>query len=330
MPYSRESAFERLREARRMGRLAHAYLVTGSAGSGKSWLAIQLASLVLEGAADSILTHPDVHVVQPESKSRRIVIEQIRDLEHSIQRKPLIGGSKVAIVHDADRMQPQAAHAFLKTLEEPPPGSLILLLSTRPKAMFETVRSRCVETPLRDAEGRLPTPEESVILEALANCLLNEAKPGVAEAFRFTRALQGILAALREKISSEHETILRKETARYGRACEDSSWLDERTAQIKALVEASALRERDRILQIVVDALGEALRAQHGFPAENATIKALSEKFPTDNLLRRLEALESLRRRLVFGVQESLALESGFLEMITDSHGNAERSILKA
>ncbi len=313
-----------------MGRLAHAYLLAGSAGSGKSWLAIQLAALVLESAPEKILAHPDVHIVQPESKSRRIVIDQIRDLEHSIQRKALVAGSKVAIVHDADRMQPQAANAFLKTLEEPPPGSLILLLSTRPKAILETVRSRCVETPLLDSTRRIPTKEELAILKALEECLLNERRPGVAEAFRFTRVLQGILSALREKISSEHESILRKETARYGQACEDSSWLDERTAQIKALVEAGALRERDRILQIVVDALGEALRAQHGFPAENAIVKALSEKFSTDNLLRRLDALESLRRRLVLGVQESLALESGFLEMITNGRGNAERSTFKA
>ena len=330
MPYSRESAFERLSESRRADRLAHAYLLTGSAGSGKSWLAVHLAALVLECPPESALAHPDVHTLQPESKSRRIVIDQIRDLEHSIQRKPLLARNKVAIVHDADRMQPQAANAFLKTLEEPPPGSLILLLSTRPKAMLETVRSRCVETPLLDAVKRIPATEELTILKALGECLLNEASPGVAEAFRFTRALQSILAALREKISSDYENILRKETARYRQACDDSSWLEERTGQIKALVEANAVRERDRILQIVVDAFGEALRTQHGFPAENPVVKALAKKMSTEDLLRRLDALESLRRRLVLGVQESLALESGFLEMITNRRGNAERSTFKA
>ena len=87
-----------------------------------------------------MITHPDLRVVQPESKSRRIVIDQIRELEHAIQRKPLLAG-KVAIIHDAERMQPQAANAFLKTLEEPPEGSLILLLSTVPEAILETVLS---------------------------------------------------------------------------------------------------------------------------------------------------------------------------------------------
>jgi len=324
MPFSRESAFERLSEARRAGRLAHAYLLTGPAGSGKSWLAERIAALVLECAPESVLAHPDLHTVQPESKSRRIVIDQIRDLEHSIQRKPLLASSKVAIVHDADRMLQQAANAFLKTLEEPPSGSLILLLSTVPKAILETVLSRCVETPLKQSAKQEPTTEELAVLKALEECLVIETKPGPATAFRLARSLQDILSGIREKIASDYESILRKETARYKHACEDSSWLEERTGQIKALVEAGALRERERILQIVFDALGEALRAQHGYPAENPVVRAVSKKFSTAGLLRRLDALESLRTRLALGVQESLALESGFLEMITSSLSDLE------
>jgi DNA polymerase-3 subunit delta' len=323
MPFSKESAFEHLSKSRRSGRLGHAYLLTGAAGSGKSWLAVHLAALLLECAPESALAHPDVHTVQPESKSRRIVIGQIRELGQSIQRKPLLASSKVAIIHDADRMQPQAANAFLKTLEEPPPGSLILLLSTRPKAILETVRSRCIETPLLNRAERMPTADELAILEALKECLVDHPRPGVAEAFRFTRALQSILSELREKISSEYENILRKEIARYKQACDDSSWLEERSGQIKALVEAGAVGERDRILQIVFDSLGAALRVQHGAPVENPIVEALARKIPTNDLLRRIDVLESLRHRLALGVQESLALESGVLEMITESRSEA-------
>ena len=329
MPFSKESAFEQLSESRRAGRLAHAYLLTGPAGSGKSWLAAHLAALLLKCSPENALAHPDAHTVQPESKSRRIVIDQIRELEHSIQRRPLLASSKVAIIHDADRLQPQAANAFLKTLEEPPPGSLILLLSTRPKAILETARSRCIEIPLLEGTKRLPAAEEMAILEALKECLVDHAIPGVAEAFRFTRTLQSILLSLREKIASEYESLLRKETARYKQALDDSSWLDERTAQIKALVEAGALGERDRILQIVFDALGAALRVQHGLAPENPVVDALARKMPTRDLLRRIDVLESLRYRLALGVQESLALESGFLEMITDSSGESDRLTAK-
>ncbi len=317
MPFSKEAAFEHLSASHGAGRLAHAYLLTGAAGCGKSWLAMQLAGLVLRCLAESILSHPDLHRVQPESKSRRIVIGQMRELEHSIHRKPLLARSKVAIIHDADRMQPQAANAFLKTLEEPPARSLILLLSANPKGILETIRSRCLETPLLQTVEGPPSTEEGIILEALAEALLTETKPGVAEAFRFTRTLQNILAALREKISSQHDSMLRKETSRYKQAYDDSRWLEERTAQMKAMVEADALRERERILQIVADALGAALRVQHGYPTEKPVVKALAEQISPQDLLRRMDALESLRRLLVVGVNESLALEAGFLEMIT-------------
>ncbi len=172
MPFSKEAALERLNEARRAGRLAHAYLLTGPVGSGKSWLAERIAAALLECAPERVITHPDLRVVQPESKSRRIVIDQIRELEHAITRKPLLASSKVAIIHDAERMQPQAANAFLKTLEEPPEGSLILLLSTVPEAILETVLSRCVETALRPDAKQESTPEEEAILSALQESLI--------------------------------------------------------------------------------------------------------------------------------------------------------------
>ena len=317
MPFSKEAALERLNDARRAGRLAHAYLLTGPVGSGKSWLAERLAALLLECAPERVVAHPDLRVVQPESKSRRIVIDQIRELEHAIQRKPLLASNKVAIIHDAERMQPQAANAFLKTLEEPPPGSLIVLLSTVPEAILETVLSRCVETALRPEAKQQSTSEERAILSALKECLITEERPGAAPAFRLARAVHDILTEIRERITSEHEDLLRKETTRYKQASDKSSWFEERAGQVKALVEAGALRERERVLQAIFDAVGGALRAQHGLPVQDPVVAALSQKFSANELLRCLETLELLRRRLALGVQESLAFESGFLEMIT-------------
>lgn len=316
MPFSKESAFERLSEAHRAGRLAHAYLLAGPTGSGKDWLASRLAAMVLNCSPEEVASHPDSHYVQPESKSRRIVIDQIRELEQSMQRKPLLGYSKVAVIREADRLQPQAANAFLKTLEEPPPGSLILLLSSLPEAMLETILSRCVETALLDLRPREPGEEENAVHRALEDCLVRPTQPGAADAFRFTRAIQGILADLREKISSENEEELKRQAAHYKQTSDSASWLNERAEQVKALTEATVLRERDRVLQIVFDAFGQALRLQTGPASAPATIKSLSEKFPSPNLLRRIDALEKLRRRLAMGVQEVLALESGFLEMI--------------
>ena len=316
MAISRESAFERLRAAHAEGRLAHAYLLSGPLGSGKAWLAAQLSAMCLECPPEKVPTHPDAHSIQPESKSRRIVTEQVRDLDHAIQRKPMVSRMKTVVIHDADRMQPQAANAFLKTLEEPPPGSLILLLSTLPAAMLETILSRCVEVPLLGPAVRAFTEEEDALLRGIKECLLQPSQPGAAEGFRFTRLVQSLLADAKDRITVENDAILKAEANRYKQVSEASSWLQDRSEQMKAATEAAALRERERILQIVLDILSRALQAQHGQPSPEPVISALAEKFTTRNLLHRVDALETLRRRLALGVQEALSLESGLLQMI--------------
>src|ERR1700710_1560584 len=114
MAFSSEAAFSYLRRAHEQGRLGHAYLISGGAGSGKRRLASRLANL-LNGSGDVFAAGAsDVFLAEPGSKSRRIVIDQIRALEHALQMRASGGRRKVAIVSDADRLQPQAANAFLK------------------------------------------------------------------------------------------------------------------------------------------------------------------------------------------------------------------------
>src|SRR2546422_1064880 len=83
--------------------------------------------------------HPDISWVRPESKSRVIIIEQMRELMQTIHLKPTVARYKFGIVVAADRLNPQAANAFLKTLEEPPADSILVLLSTDPQRMLETI-----------------------------------------------------------------------------------------------------------------------------------------------------------------------------------------------
>ncbi len=122
MAFSRTTAFEYLRRAHEQNRLAHAYLITGPPGSGKETLAAHLASLVNGTPVTDVFSAKarEISVARPESKSRRIVIEQIRELEHALRMRAVNGRRKVAIIPDADRLQSAAANAFLKTLEEPP------------------------------------------------------------------------------------------------------------------------------------------------------------------------------------------------------------------
>ena len=115
MAFTPQIALDYLRNAQARDRLAHAYLIAGAAGSGKRALAAEIAHLVNGAQLSAVFegNAPDVYLAGPESKMRRILIDQIRELEHSLQMQARDGRRKVAIISEADRLQPQAANAFL-------------------------------------------------------------------------------------------------------------------------------------------------------------------------------------------------------------------------
>lgn len=87
--------------------------------------------------------HPDVFIIGPEGEGGQITVSAIRGLEESLSYKPFEGRWKVAIVDNADRLNQSAANAFLQTLEEPSPQSILILVSSRPDMLLPTIRSRC-------------------------------------------------------------------------------------------------------------------------------------------------------------------------------------------
>ena len=128
--------------------MGHSYLLTGDRAESLENLALGLAGQVLSGAPQE---HPDFHSVRPESKSRTITVAQVRELERELHLRPFIAPVKVAVIFDAERMcvgSAAAANAFLKTLEEPPAHTLILLTSGRPAMLLPTIISRCLRLDL--------------------------------------------------------------------------------------------------------------------------------------------------------------------------------------
>ena len=316
MALAKERAFERLRDARAAGRLAHACLLGGPPGSGKKWLVLELAALVLGTRADQVESHPDFHQVAPESKSRRILIEPMRDLERKLHVKPLRGECKVAVIHDADRLQPEAANAFLKTLEEPPSGCHILLTTTLRDAVLQTILSRCITIPLLAPPDLVRDEVSAEVAAEFENALLAEGGPDAGRAFAFTRFFQKHLAKVREETAEGLETGLKDQLKRH-RDSVDKTWREAREEQIKAQSESTALRERERLLAALGEVLAAALR--HKLDSEKTAppaIRRIAESNDARSLLHRLDSLERTRRLLASGVQEALALESGFLQMI--------------
>jgi DNA polymerase-3 subunit delta' len=163
-----DDVVSQFRLAMERSRLASSFLFVGPEGIGKRRFAFGLAQVLLcsvrrEAAMDpcgtcpaclqvAALTHPDLEYVRkPDEKSFLPLELLIGDKEHRgrtglchcLALKPFMGGRKVAIIDDADFLNPEGANSLLKTLEEPPPHSLLILIGTSPAKQLPTIRSRC-------------------------------------------------------------------------------------------------------------------------------------------------------------------------------------------
>ncbi len=166
-------ALDQVRRAARRDRLPHALLIHAVPGLGGESLASWIAAFTLcesraaapcgECAACRLMAagnHPDLHWVAREDDAKQLQIDQIRALCDVLSLKSYRGGYKVAVVATADVMNANAANALLKTLEEPPPRSLLLLCSARPSRLPPTIVSRCQRLTIA-------TPPRTVALEWL-------------------------------------------------------------------------------------------------------------------------------------------------------------------
>ncbi len=127
-------------------RLSHSLLLHGDDFDTLLLVAHALADRLLNPpdapARFPIEQHPDCYALRPAGKMRQISAEATRNLIGRVQVSAAVGSRKVAIIHEADRMNVAAANVFLKTLEEPPAHTTLLLLTTRPYALLPTIRSR--------------------------------------------------------------------------------------------------------------------------------------------------------------------------------------------
>lgn len=150
--------WDNLLRCKQTDRLPHALLLKGPEGLGKSYFAEQTIQAFLcrtpEGrdlacgqCRDCLLykagSHPDVTRIEPTEKSAPIKVEQIRELSRFLDHTSQRGGYKIALINPAEAMNLNAANSLLKTLEEPPPSSILLLLTANPSQLPATIRSRC-------------------------------------------------------------------------------------------------------------------------------------------------------------------------------------------
>ena len=322
MAFARTTAFALLRGAYEQNRLAHAYLITGSPGSGKEVLAAELASLVNGTPLQEVFSVKarEIFIARPESKSRRIVTARIRAVEHALQMRAAEGRCKVAIIPDADRLQTEAANAFLKTLEEPPKDSLLLLLSALPEALPETILSRCILIPLA-SNGETQSNKATEKLVKLLQQASLQTTWSIQFAYRLAQEFQQLLRAIRDEVKHETDDALKREQVRYKDAT-DGAWLDDREEYYKALTESLYLQRRAALVETLFAWWTDVLRASHDvvqrdIPAAKQQTAALARRFSTAEILRRIRSLEELRDHLGRNIHEALAIEVGFLTIFT-------------
>ncbi len=339
-----EQVVQLLQRSLERGRLAHAYLFTGSRLEELEAVARTLAKTLncqrpKRGAAggaaldccDACLscrkidgaTHADVQWVRPESKSRIIKIDQIaerptstRPLLTTINLKPTEAEFKIGVIVAAERLTEEAANAFLKTLEEPPDKSILILLSTESQRLPETIVSRCLRLNFAD-DGRRPfNAGQLAVIQSFSEAA---AEPqGLLGRYRLLGNLLATLAQVKEEI----ETALsaRSPLEKYDEVGPELR--DQWEAELAAAIEAEYRHRRAELLAglhwwlrdvwlqkiVATDSLA-------GFPQWAGLTRQVADRLSADEAVENLRVLDQTQRLLGTNVQEILVLEVGLLKL---------------
>ncbi len=323
MAFTHQQATALLQHARHSGRLPHALLFTGSEASGTHNLALCLAHDLNGARAESLetLRHPMCRVIRPGSKSRSILIADIRSVEPFLTLRAEENATKLVIILEADRMKEEAANAFLKTLEEPPPQTLIVLISAQPSRLLPTILSRCVRMDLRERDTRTRLSDvQQRFLPAVAAALPQLGSDVAALALRAD--FQALLSERKDTITDRLTSALKAEAKAIAEGTDIRDWEARQKDATTALIETEYLGEREQMLELLSLCLGQAaLLASHAPDVHPlcAEIAGVAEKHSVADLTRRMRAVDALRQDLNFNVNEALAMDNRLLDIIGTS-----------
>ena len=321
MPFSSLVGNERikklLKRAVAEGRIGQGLILAGPRGVGKHEFALALAQAVncerpIEGDACgqcipcrkiAASEHLDVQTISRDGAF--IKVDQMREMSREAQFRPFEGRRRVYILDDADRLNEKAANSILKTLEEPPDTSLILLVTSKPYALIETIRSRCqmlnfapltvaeLETHLA-AKAKRPI-EETHMLARLARGSIGRALEIDLGEYRKTR---GIMLELVETMSVSRDAVRLMNAAEYlGKKLERD--------------------EFERHIDVLMVILGDVFHLKLGDSPEALTNSDVAERLarvaePTtlDEIVEWVDGIEKLLQGLARNLNRQLAMDA--------------------
>ncbi len=286
------AAIDRLRAMIAGGRRAHAFLFAGPEGVGKALAAVEFGRAL--GA--------DPRLIQRLEDKQLISIEQIHELLRElsmVSAKP-----RAIVIDDAHKMSEEAQNALLKTLEEPPAGTTLLLVTSVPDKLLATIRSRCQTLFFH------PLADEEIEGMARRKYRLDEERARVA--VLLARGSMGALSGLAEQID---EIIAAARDLQERAISGELNALIEALGKIKDTEEQRARARRD--LGLVAQALREVLRARTGAKPVLATPKFVEKlaKLDEDAILERIESLIDHARMIDQNANVGLAVEDALLRV---------------
>ncbi|HEX9022461.1 MAG TPA: DNA polymerase III subunit delta' [Geobacteraceae bacterium] len=294
-------------------RIAHAYLFDGIEGCGKKRTALAFIEAVFCGRNEgcglcpscrkiAAGQHPDLHLVEPDGAF--IKIDQIRELQRDLAFRPFEAPKKACIIDAADRLNPAAGNALLKTLEEPPGNALMVLITANPGGVLPTILSRCQRLHF------------SALPEATVATILRESGADQEDA-RIAASLSG--GSMRKALEIGTQKALEERKGFLERICSLS--LGEIVPLFAAAEELAADREKALELLDLLTAFLRDIMLVTGGSREvvNSDLLPLIEReataYPGGEIIERIGRVAETRRAIQGNVNPRLALEVLFMRL---------------
>lgn len=313
-----DAIVSRFRTAIELGRLAHAYLFVGPPGIGKRRVAIELAKALLCANPPAAVTacdvcpdcklvaagtHPDFTITRTPEDKHEFPIEVMHEFLSALALKPSRGNRKIGLIEDADNLNEESANAFLKTLEEPPAGSLLILRARSAETLLSTIRSRTQAInfrPLNDSDLRAVLTTQGIAPDRIGP-LLPRAQGSAGRALALNDpALGDFRRELIEALAAEPfhpAAIAERWTPFLEAASKDSAGQRQRAALS---------------IELLMDLLRDALRLALNAPprdAGNQQLAVMAKRLGPDRVIHLLESCLDAERHVDMRVPLPITVE---------------------
>ncbi len=317
-------AWNGIRKGFESGRLAHAYVIVGQPRGNAMQFAESFLKLLFCESADKPCNecvacrqveshkHVDTLWLEPQSKARQIKADEIRMLVRRMTQTSFEGGWKAGIVLAAECMNTQSANVLLKTLEEPPPKTLLLLLTESPQSLLPTIVSRCQKIVLSTGASGLP----DAVWQAPLMDILHDLPPSDGlSATRIASQMKGLFDHIKSGISDAVEEDL-------GRSNEaiDESKLKEILA---ARTNARLKEVQADVFRVMLDWHRDVLMLASGIDPRNLifadareTLSEQSKCHTQASALNAIQVVEGMAQRLHRNIPDLQVFDEAFRKLI--------------